>query len=53
MVTGTVDGTCGEEHRVDAETRDGGSSELSETNSTESLVAVGDRHEVAQTARSV
>ena len=50
---GTVDGSCGEEHRVDAETRDGGSRELSDTNSTASLVAVGDRLESAQAASVV
>ena len=52
-VAGTADGTCGEEPRVDAETRDGGGGELSDTNSTASIVAVGDRDEVAQSASSV
>ena len=33
-VAGSVDGTCCEEHRVDAETRVGGSSEYTATNST-------------------
>ena len=42
-----------DELRVDTETGDGGSSELSDTNSTASIAAVGDRHEVAQAADSV
>ena len=49
---GTVVGTRGKERRVDTETRDGGSIELN-INSSASLVAVGDRHEVAQVAGSV
>ena len=52
-VVGSVNGACGEEHRVDAETRDGESNEHSDTNSTASLDAVGHRHEVAQAASSV
>ena len=53
VFAGTVDGSCGEDHRVDAGTRDGGSRELSDTNSTASLVAVCDRHEFAQSASCV
>ena len=48
---GTVDdGTCREEHRFDAETRDGGRSEYSDTKSTASLDVVDDRHQVTEAA---
>ena len=51
-VAGTVDGACGEQHRVDAETRDGGSSQYSDATFTARLDAVDDQHEVAQAASS-
>ena len=50
---GSVDGTWSEERLVYAESRDGGSSECSDTNSTASLDVVSDRREVAQAASSV
>ena len=49
----SVDGTLCEEHRLNAETREGGSSDYSDAKSTASLDAVGDRQEVAKAASSV